>query len=496
MPKINVLNRATLPIALLTSAALTACSYVEAVPSSSAVSSSIGTQQRFGDSRIQAVKDDISARIQGFINNRGVASVTIIAFTDKDVLWQQSFGYANVGAKLKASHETVYNTGSTFKIVIVTAIMQLVEAGRLDLDLPVNRHLTRPINDFSGQGAPLTLRHMLSHHAGLPPSRPVPDWDIWSRASPPSTEEQIADLTAVALPGREYDYCNICFPLYAEVIEKATSMSLERYLRENILVPIGAKYTEPLYPDAQMVENMALPYEQIGNKPFPMPQKFLESWMAGDAYQRPLDFVTFLRVFLNEGKTEGVQLLSSETVASMFVTQFDSDVSLGFISEVQNGRHVLWWDGGIYGGSAVYHLEPVAGIGVYIASNSNMTTDELHVLARRTRDLLFGTASPSEAKFTALDEPPQVEMPRQELARFAGTYELEEADVSLRVDILNNHLALTNPAGKRFDIVLTSPHEGVLVGPRENIRFTTDDEGVAIGLHIGQEVGTYFLKAD
>ncbi|MDJ0761243.1 MAG: serine hydrolase domain-containing protein [Woeseiaceae bacterium] len=445
---------------------------------------------------MKAIEDDISDRIRSFMDNRGIASVTIIAFTDTGVLWQQSFGYANVGARVKASRETVYNTGSTFKIVVVTAVMQLVEAGRLHLDLPVNRYLTHPIDDFAEQGAPLTLRHMLSHHAGLAASRPVPDWDVWSRVSPPSLEDQISGLTAVALPGREYDYCNICFPLYAKVIENVTDMSLERYLRENILLPIGAKYTEPLYPDARMVENMALPYEQIGNKPFPMPQKFLESWMSGDTYQRPIDLVRFLQIFLNRGQTNGARLLSAETVATMFVAQFDSNVSLGFISEVQDGRNVLWWDGGIYGSSAVYHLEPAAGIGVYIASNSNATTDELHALARRTRDLLCDAASPSKAVFPAFNEPLQIVVPRRELSRFVGMYTLDKAEVSLRVDILNSHLALTNPAGKRFDLVLTSSREGVLIGPREVVRFETNDAGEAIGLYIGREGETYFYKAD
>ena len=431
--------------------------------------------------------------IEGLMEARGLASITVIAFDRDGEIWSGSFGYANIAQGVEASRETVYNTGSTFKIFVVTAIMQLVDSGALELDAPVNTYLSAPLKTFE-PGPPLTLRHMLSHRAGLAASRPVPDWDIWSRKAPPSIEEQLAAITAVEPPGLRYDYCNSCFPLYANIIETVSGESLERYIRDHILLPVGSKYTEPLYPDAQMVQFMALPYEQVGRTPIPMPQKFLESWMSGDTYLRPADMAAFLGIFLNGGKAGDHSILSADTVAAMELPQYDGDISLGFVSEIQDGRRVLWWDGGVYGGSTVYHLEPEAGIGIYIASNSNQTTDELHALARRARDILRGQTQTKPIEFQQAENIAPVWLERPELERYTGTYEIEGTPAPIHVDILNNHLALTNPAGRRFNLILTSPDSGILIGPREKIRFDLGGSGTPGRLTIGGDEGTTAIR--
>ena len=444
---------------------------------------------------IRKMRDDISSEIGQFMEIQGIPSVTILAFTGDQILWEESFGYANVGAKVPAGPNTVYNTGSTFKIVIASAIMQLVERGLIELDAPVNDYLTYPIAEFGEASERLTLRHMLAHHAGLPASRPVPDWDIWSRTSPPTIEQQMSNVEAIAAPGTEYDYCNICFLFYADIIENIAGRPLDVYLRNEILVPIGSEYTEPLYPDASMMEQIALPYDQMGGEPVPMPLKFLETWMAGDAYLRPRDLVSFLKTFLNEGKTGDITLLSASSIDMMFQPQFESSVSLGFMSEIDDGKRLLWWDGGIYGGSTVYHLEPETNIGVYIASNSHATTDELHKIASRTRDLLRGDA-PHALNFKAPDDLAPLTLSRGELKRFTGEYQLKGANVSVRVDILNDHLALINPANRRYDLVLTSQADGRLVGPGERVTFRLDDSAQPIALSIGENENAIFVKTE
>ena len=445
--------------------------------------------------RVAAIRADTATQIRTLMDRQGVASVVVVAFNGERILWADAFGDANVGRAVPATLDTVYNTGSSFKIVMTTAIMQLIEAGRLALDTPVNEYLTMPIAHPPNVDRPLTLRHMLAHHSGLPSSRPVPAWDLWSRKAPPPIREQIAKLELVATPGTVYDYCNTCFMLYADIIERASGMPLERYLRERILIPAGSRYTEPLFPDAAMVEHMALPYEQVGRTPVAMPQKFLASWMSGDTYLRPLDMAALLQPFLNDGRAGDARLLSAATVRSMIPPQF-GDFSLGFVSVMDRDRRLLWWDGGVYGGSTVYHLEPEIGFGIFLASNANVMTDALHALARRVRDLIHGLDSPFEP---LIEEAPDVRIAafdRSALVGYVGSYRIEGAGAEVRVDPLNDGLALINPAGERFQLVMTSIDRGVLIGPREDVYFERDADGAIHALRIGSPDGARAVRVD
>ncbi len=435
------------------------------------------------DAQATAVRNDMAPQIEQLLDDQAIPSATIILFDSNEILWAESFGFSNLASGNPATLDTVYNTGSTFKFVVVTAIMQLVERGELSLDAPVNQYLTTPIDDFSESGQPLTLRAMLAHRAGLPPSRPVPETDVWSRTLPPSDDVLLANLNAVEPPGERYDYCNICFPVYADIVQNVTGQSIEDYLRDEILVPAGVRYTEPFYPDARAVEAMAVPYGRVGRSPWPIAQKFLQAPYSGDAYMRPLDMVSLLQPFLSGGAFPAARLLREETVQAMMPPVFaDGQISLGFLSQLEDSIRVLSWDGGIYGGSTVYQIEPNSGIGVYIASNSNGTTDILHQLARRTRELMrTGNSETDIARFPIDDHGPAMLSPNL-LNGHAGTYMIDGSDLALIVRRLGNQLSLTNPAGKRLELVMTGEREGVLVSTGESVSFETSEEGTSRSL--------------
>lgn len=428
---------------------------------------------------------DLAPRIERLLEGQAMPSLTVALFDADEVLWAEAFGHANLATRTRATLDTVYNTGSTFKFVLATAIMQLAERGEVSLDAPVNSYLTHKIDDFAEEGRPLTLRAMLAHRAGLPASRPVPDTDVWSRTLPPSDDELLTGLAAIERPGEVYDYCNICFPIYGEVIRNVTGRSVEDYLRDNILIPAQVRHTEPFYPDARAAERMALPYARVGPVPWPVGQKFLQAPYSGDAYMRPLDMVRLLQPFLNEGRVGDGHILDPATVRSMIEPQYDGGrMSLAFLSQAEGGVRVLSWDGGIYGGSTVYQIEPETGLGVYIASNSNQTTDVLHAIARRARELYRGVADPVVPDFDPVEEPGPAMLADAALGSLAGRYAITGTDAALVIHRLGDQLAVINPTGKRLELVMTGPHRGILVATREQVFFTPDADGTASALRL------------
>jgi serine-type D-Ala-D-Ala carboxypeptidase len=130
---------------------------------------------------------------------------------------------------------TVYDLASLTKVVAATtAVMILVEDGRMELDAPVSRY----VPEFSGGGKErVTVRHLLAHTSGLPAGA-----DIWATSAAGSLARAIA-VPLRALPGRQVEYSDIGFVLLWEAAERAHGRPLHRLLDERVFGPLGMRST-------------------------------------------------------------------------------------------------------------------------------------------------------------------------------------------------------------------------------------------------------------
>ena len=130
----------------------------------------------------------------------------------------KAYGYSNAALKVKATPQTIYHTGSTFKTVTATAIMQLADIGKIDLDSPVNTYLERvPIDNSLECDCPVTLRHLLSHQAGLSGNTEL--IGLWDRKELKSLDSIAKESKQIKEPGKEFEYCNHCYVISALVLE-------------------------------------------------------------------------------------------------------------------------------------------------------------------------------------------------------------------------------------------------------------------------------------
>ena len=136
------------------------------------------------------------AKVQEFISTglqeRNIPSVSIAVARKGHVVWEQSFGWADRENQLKASPDTVYSLASTTKPMIATGLMVLVQAGKVDLDDPVEKFIGPGLlTVYEGHAEEITVRQLLHHTAGFPvhfnyyyvdePSRPLPLLDTIQR---------------------------------------------------------------------------------------------------------------------------------------------------------------------------------------------------------------------------------------------------------------------------------------------------------------------------
>lgn len=373
---------------------------------------------------LEKTKTVLTGLINKAITDGGVPSISIALVRGDSIVWTAAFGYANVRAKSPATPETYYSTGSTFKAVTSTAIMQLVEQGKIGLDQPVNRYLGDiQVQDRLQVEKAVTVRHILSHWSGLTAGANTKP--IWGRELPKPLDKMVSALYSVRAPETKWEYNNYAYGMAGLIVEKVSGVEYEKYVVENILKPLGVTTTHPVYPSPEMIEIMALPYTAGGakGKPLPVEQVHFDVYPAGDVWLTAEEMARFLAAQLNGGVFRGKRILSDTLTRQMQQAQFTGTYAFGWSvrKDSANGHTILSHGGGIPGMSSLMLGDVDAKVGVYFMSNSGGPGS----IGDAALKLLRGEdyTPPAEKKAIAVDA--------KTLDSYAGTYDLDGAAITI-----------------------------------------------------------------
>src|SRR5437016_1375058 len=143
------------------------CVLALGVPERSAAQAVVAAAPRYA-----AVAEALDRYVAHEVVAKDLAALSIALVDDQSIVWAKGFGTANPKTKAPATADTVYRVGSVSKLFTDVGVMQLVEKGVLDLDVPVTRYLPefKPVNPFD---KPITLRQLMAHRSGLVREPPV-----------------------------------------------------------------------------------------------------------------------------------------------------------------------------------------------------------------------------------------------------------------------------------------------------------------------------------
>lgn len=368
-------------------------------------------------------KEILTTEINKILKETGIPSVSLSLIKGDSILWSAAFGYANVKKKVPATSSTIYCTGSAFKFVTATAIMQLAEAGKLALDDPINKYLGESvIDDLSSDGTPVTFRHLLSHHSGL--KGPIEYIPVWNREMPQTLEDIASQISAEKAPGETFTYCNHCYALAGLVIEKISGQSFQDYIVKNILMPLQIESKGPIVPTPSMVEELALPYTLENNQSVPEYQHRYDVYPAGDVYLTSSEMANFLIAQLNKGAFAGNAILNPSSITEMQQPQFGSGYGLGTFVETEGDKKFLHHGGGVPGFSTFFKLEPASKTGVYIASNASGVHNVLMEVADLSLKLIKGETEIAPLPSFAREEFEEIQVAAEVLKKYVGQYQL------------------------------------------------------------------------
>jgi serine-type D-Ala-D-Ala carboxypeptidase/endopeptidase len=431
---------------------------------------------------ISEFESKLDTQIENLIQETGIPSISMALFNSDSVIMSKAFGFSNVALKVKATTRTIYHTGSTFKTVTATAVMQLSDSGLIDLDSPVNKYLKQVSVDNSLEcNCDITIRHLLSHQAGLKGDTKL--INLWERKELKSLDSIVKEASQIKAPGKEFEYCNHCYVISALALEDVMNISFVSYIDKYILAPLQI-IINPFTPSSGMMEMMAIPYKLENNKAKPENFVRFDVYPAGDAYMNPALFARILIPQINEGKYKNIKLLNGNSIQDMQSKQFDNEnYGLGLFLGNIDSHKVISHGGTLPGFTSYFLIDVQTKTGVYIMANAGEIRPILEELSKYILGLINGNEG--IADLPSFKKKEAIEVPESILQNYVGKYEVAP-NVFADITREGNNLFVQITGQPRFDLHAYEEIKFALKVMDAQIEFTMDENGQVNGLILSQ----------
>lgn len=386
-------------------------------------------------------KEDVDTWLDGYLPYAlrvgDIAGAEIAIVKDGKVLTERGYGYADVAKRTPVDpFKTVFRPGSVSKLFTWTAVMQLVERGKLNLDADVNRYLDFRIPPFDGR--PVTLRNLMTHTAGFEESgKDVMFYDEKNPAIRLDNYVRRAIPRRIFRAGTIPAYSNYGATLAGYIVERISGEPFDSYIERHIFAPLqmqNSTFRQPL--PARFRGMMAKGYYRASAAP--TPYELVGGGPAGSLASTADDMAHFMIAHLQGGEFEGQRILLPATAEQMHNSPLTlmpaiNRMELGFFETNINGREVIAHEGD----SQVFHttlnLFLSDKVGIYVSVNS-LGKD---AAGARLRGAIFSDFAdryfPASAPSTRVDAATSL----QHAQMLAGHWEISR-------EIASNFLAIGN----------------------------------------------------
>jgi CubicO group peptidase (beta-lactamase class C family) len=406
----------------------------------------------------QLTAEDLGAFLDGMvpyaIAQANIAGASVAVVANGGLVFARGYGFADMKSRRPVvADQTLFRAGSVSKLFTWTAVMQLVQAGKLDLDRNIDDYLDFKVPERYGR--PITLRDLMTHSAGFEdtvtdlfvarPSQLFPLRQYLIRHMPP----------LIHPPGQVVAYSNYGATLAGYIVQRVSGEPFDEYIARHILQPLGmdhSTFQQPLPADLQPW--MATGYRQASD-PSTVPFELVEAAPAGALTTDVTDLAKFMLAQLDGGSYDGAQILTPATLEEMHTPQGRplpgmNGMDLGFYDENRNGLRII----GHAGDTGAFHsdlhllLDKGVGLAIMLNSTGNAGAAEAVRVAifRRFLDRYFPYTPPKEAT---------VSDPHRDAARVAGFYGSSRHTVLRILTALSQSAVTAEPSGQIEESELT-----------------------------------------
>jgi CubicO group peptidase (beta-lactamase class C family) len=295
-----------------------------------------------------------------------VPGFSIAIIENGDIVYLESFGYADQKNRTPMTPDTIHQVASVSKSLTAWGVMKLVDDGVINLDDPVEKYLTRwhiPPSPYDTNG--VTIRRLLNHTAGIslsgygagvPVDQPLPSLE----ASLSGDTRGCGSVELVRQPGEGFMYSGGGYTILQLMVEEVTSQTFGDYMKTNILNPLGMENSTFVWNET-VQSQLAQGYGTYHN---PIPNyRYIED-AAGGLYSTPADMARFAQAIVN-----GSNIISEES----FNLLFDGETyGLGHaVIDFPTGHHFIFGGGTRMGWQSDFVMSPQERSGIVLLTNAN-----------------------------------------------------------------------------------------------------------------------------
>ncbi|MGV3456042.1 serine hydrolase [Sphingomonas sp.] len=401
--------------------------------------------------------------------DKGAFMGAVLVARDDVVLFDKGYGSANLEWNIPNDGATKFRLGSVTKQFTAVAILLLQDRGKLTLDAPVKTYLP----DAPAAWDKVTVRHLLTHSAGIPNFTNFPDYGA-TKTLPATHDSLIArfrDKPLEFAPGEKFAYSNSGYVLLSAIVEKLSGQGYTAFVAENLFKPLGMADTG--YDSHAMI----LPRRASGYAPGPkgpVNADYISMTIpqgAGGLYSTTRDLLKWQRGIY------GGKLLKPATVAA-FRTPYKDGYALGIGVQSAGGVTTIEHGGGIEGFNTSLAYDPDRKLTVVVLGNLNgpapgKLSKALMTLARG------GTV-------TLAAERKEITVAPDQLAQYEGVYELAPT-FAITMRVKDGKLMTQATGQQEFELFPESKDRFFLKVVDAQVEFTRDASGKVTGaiLHQG-----------
>ena len=325
----------------------------------------------------QLTKEDVEAYFDGFIpielQRDDIAGAVVLIVKDGKVLFAKGYGYSDVKNKKPVTVDaTLFRPGSISKTFTWTAVMQLVEQGKIDLNRDVNDYLDFKIPATFDK--PITMKDLMTHTPGF--EETLKELFVAAAADMRPLQDYVHNHLPEEIfpPGTTPAYSNYGATLAGYIVQRVSGMPFDDYVEQNIFRPLNMQHStfrQPLPDNLKPLMSEGYNKASQAAKSF----EFVQAWPAGSLSTTAEDMSHFMLAQLQDGEYNGARILKPETVRLMHSRAFGlvpelNGMAYGFYEESRNGHRIIGHGGDSQWFHSDLHLMPDDHIGFFISYNS------------------------------------------------------------------------------------------------------------------------------
>lgn len=299
--------------------------------------------------------------------SRGIPGLVIAVGIDGKLVYSEGFGFADLEQRVPAWPSTRFRIASISKSITAIGLMELVQAGKVDLDAPIQKY----VPSFPDKGAVITVRMVAGHLGGI---RHYKEGEFTISRHYDSVTDGLSifkDDSLVSPPGTKFNYSSYGFNLISAVMESASGENFLDYMQEKVFLPLGLAHTTgdqvtPLITERSRYYIFDEKTGEVENAPF-VDNSY--KWAGGGFLSTSEDLVRVGTSVLHPG------LLSADSLKTMLTSQKTSagevtGYGIGWgVQKSKSGRQVFDHSGGAVGGTSLLLVYPDSKIVVAVIAN-------------------------------------------------------------------------------------------------------------------------------